>query len=417
MSRRVVVTGLGCITPLGNNVSDFTRALQEGESGAGLITRFDTEDFDVKIACEVQGFSLADFLDRAQAKSFRRTGLTSHYALAAAEEAMEEAGIALQDIGDPFRASSIMGVGIGDIGSFEKQVNTLAKKGPGKVSAFTVPKLMPNSAAADIANRFQLHGDSFTLNSACSSATNAIGMAFRAIKEGHYDLIVTGGAEATVTPTTIAGFSAMGAITKQYNNDPRAASRPFDLHRSGFVTGEGAGVLILEDRERAMKRRANILAEVVGYGGTNDAGHITQPCETGEYAARAIRLALNEARIPSRKVDYINAHGTSTPLNDKTETLAIKRALRAYAQSVAISSTKSMHGHALGAAGALEAIVAIEAMRTGVVPPTINLDDHDPECDLNYTPNEARERRIKYALSETFGFGGHNGVVLFKKVA
>ncbi len=415
MSRRVVVTGIGCVTPIGNNVSEFTQSLKEGKSGAGKITRFDSSRFEVQIACEVPRFSLNNFLTPQEGREFKRTDLSTQFALLAAKEAMQDAGLSPGNY-DSLRAAVMLGTGIGGITFYEEQTERRIAKGPNQVKPDTVPRFMPNALSANLSHMFGFHRRSSTGNTACSSATDEAGSLYRAIKHGYYELGLTGGAEAAITPTALAGFSNMGALTKSYNDNPQKASRPFDLNRDGFVIGEGAGILVLEEYEHARKRNANIYAEVVGYGDTCDAGHITQPCETGEFAAKAIELALKESGLSPEQVDYINAHGTSTPYNDKAETLAIKRAFGSRAYKVAISSTKSMHGHALGAAGGLEAVATLLGMQHSFVPPTINYETPDPECDLDYTPNIARGRPVNVALSETFGFGGHNGVLVFRKI-
>ena len=415
MSRRVVVTGIGCVTPIGNNVSEFTRSLKSGKSGAGEITRFNPSHFEVRIACEVKGFSLDEFLGRENAREFKRTDLSAQFALAAAEQAMQDAGLSERDY-DPFSSAVLLGTGIGGVTFYEEQTQRRLERGPNLVKPDTIPRFMPNALAANLSHRFGIHRIALTGNTACDSATSMIGMAFRNIRNSYYDLAITGGAEAAITPTATAAFGNMGALTKSYNDNPQKASRPFDLHRDGFVIGEGAGILVLEEYEHARKRNANIYAEVVGYGDTCDAGHITQPCETGEFAAKAIELSLKESGLSPEQVDYINAHGTSTPYNDKAETLAIKITLGSHAYGVAISSTKSMHGHALGATGGLEAVATLLGIQHNFVPPTINYETPDPECDLDYTPNTARDRPVNVALSETFGFGGHNGVLVFRKI-
>ncbi|MBU0906843.1 MAG: beta-ketoacyl-ACP synthase II [Nanoarchaeota archaeon] len=415
MVKQVVVTGMGCITSIGNNVADFTTALQEGRSGAGNIQRPDLlkflSGFDVQIACEVRNPPLDRFFDTRELK---RLDPSSQFAIMAAEEARQNAGLTDWN-GDPYRAAVILGADIGGVRTYEEQLLKMTEKGPSKVSTFTIPKLMPNALAANLSSRFGYHGDSFTVNKACSSATGAMGVAFRAVQRGEYDFVITGGSSAATTSLAIAGFSNMKALTSAYNDNPKGASRPFDLNRSGFVIGEGAGILVFEELEHAKARSVPIIAEVIGYGVSCDAQDIVQPCETGEYAARALVNALNDARISPEQVDYINAHGTATPLGDIAETRAIKRAFGQHAYRIPISSTKSMHGHALGAAGGIEVIAAIGAIRDGVIPPTINLENPDPECDLNYTPNQAIERPVNVAISENFGFGGHNDVLLVRE--
>lgn len=416
MSRRVVVTGIGCITPIGNTVKDFADSLRQGRSGAGKITRFDPSAFEVQIGCEVKEFSLDTFLGREAAIEFKRTDLSSKFALAAADQAMKDAGLVDGKCYDPFKSAILLGTGIGGITYFEQQVARRLEKGPDQVKPDLIPVFMPNASAANIAHRFGIHRRVSTGNTACSSATDEMGSALRAIRHGYYDVVITGGSEAAITPNAVAGFGNMTALTKSYNDNPQAASRPFDKNRDGFVIGEGAGVLVFEELEHARARGARIYAEVAGYGDTCDAGHITQPCNTGEYAAAAIQLALQEAGLAPTQVQYINAHGTSTPLGDIAETRAIKRAFGQHATRVPVSSTKSMHGHALGAAGGLEAIATLVAMKDGFVPPTINLDTPDPECDLDYVPNKAKQADIQVAISQNFGFGGHNSVMVFRKI-
>jgi len=406
--RRVVVTGLGVISSIGNNLNDFWDSLENGISGIDWIKAFDTEKFRAKVAGEIKGFDPVKYMDRKEA---RRMSRFVQLAIASATEAVDDSGLELNKE-DPWKAGVIYGVGIGGMEVIEKQNQILLERGPDRVSPFLIPMTIANMAAGTLSIRFGLKGSCVTVVSACASSTNAIGEAFRAIKHGRLDIALAGGSEATITPLSIAGFDSMNALSRQ---SPDVASRPFDKNRDGFIMAEGSATLVLEDYEHAKKRGAKIYAEIVGYGATDDASHITAPDPEGEGAMMAMKLALDEAELSPDKVDYINAHGTSTPMNDIMETRAIK-ALFGKRQDLNISSTKSMHGHALGAAGAIESVATILAMQRGVVPPTINLEEPDPECDLNYTPKIAVKKEIKYALSNSFGFGGHNASILFKRI-
>jgi len=406
--RRVVVTGLGVISSIGNNLNDFWDSLENGISGIDWIKAFDTEKFRAKVAGEIKGFDPVKYMDRKEA---RRMSRFVQLAIASATEAVDDSGLELNKE-DPWKAGVIYGVGIGGMEVIEKQNQILLERGPDRVSPFLIPMTIANMAAGTLSIRFGLKGSCVTVVSACASSTNAIGEAFRAIKHGRLDIALAGGSEATITPLSIAGFDSMNALSRQ---SPDVASRPFDKNRDGFIMAEGSATLVLEDYEHAKKRGAKIYAEILGYGATDDAAHITAPDPEGEGAMMAMKLALDEAELSPDKVDYINAHGTSTPMNDIMETRAIK-ALFGKRQDLNISSTKSMHGHALGAAGAIESVATILAMQRGVVPPTINLKEPDPECDLNYTPKIAVKKEIKYALSNSFGFGGHNASILFKRI-
>ncbi|MCD6159837.1 MAG: beta-ketoacyl-ACP synthase II [Kosmotoga sp.] len=406
--RRVVVTGLGVISSIGNNLNDFWDSLENGISGIDWIKAFDTEKFRAKVAGEIKGFDPVKYMDRKEA---RRMSRFVQLAIASATEAVDDSGLELNKE-DPWKAGVIYGVGIGGMEVIEKQNQILLERGPDRVSPFLIPMTIANMAAGTLSIRFGLKGSCVTVVSACASSTNAIGEAFRAIKHGRLDIALAGGSEATITPLSIAGFDSMNALSRQ---SPDVASRPFDKNRDGFIMAEGSATLVLEDYEHAKKRGAKIYAEILGYGATDDAAHITAPDPEGEGAMMAMKLALDEAELSPDKVDYINAHGTSTPMNDIMETRAIK-ALFGKRQDLNISSTKSMHGHALGAAGAIESVATILAMQRGVVPPTINLEEPDPECDLNYTPKIAVKKEIKYALSNSFGFGGHNASILFKRI-
>jgi 3-oxoacyl-[acyl-carrier-protein] synthase II len=410
MSNRVVITGMGAVTPLGIGKDVFWNNIKNGVSGIDKIQRFDASAFTTQIAGEVLDFKPEDYIDRKEAKHMDRF---TQFAMASAAMAVNDASINLDDM-DKNRLGVVMGVGIGGIATFEEQHTLLNTKGPGRISPFFVPMLITNIAAGQIAIAYGAKGYNTTIVTACASATNAIGEAFRAIRDGYADVMFTGGAEAAVTPLALAGFCAMKALSTR-NDDPKSASSPFDAKRDGFVMGEGAGVLILESMDHAVKRGAHIYAEVVGYGATCDAYHITAPAPEGEGGARAMSNALEDAGVKPDQVDYINAHGTSTPYNDKFETMAIKSVFGQHAYELAVSSTKSMTGHLLGATGAIEAIASAMAIQEGFIPPTINYEDPDPECDLDYVPNKGRAADIEYAMSNSFGFGGQNAVLLFRK--
>jgi 3-oxoacyl-[acyl-carrier-protein] synthase II len=407
--NRVVVTGLGVISPLGNTVEKFWNSLINGENGIGLVTKFDTSEFPTKVAAEVKDFDPTLYIDKKEA---RRMDRFIQFAVASTKLALEDAGIELDKV-DLNRFGVIYGTGIGGIETFENQMKVMYEKGPSKVSPFFIPMMIANMAAGQIAITFGLKGINETIVNACASSTNAIGEAFKAIQRGDADLIVTGGTEAAITPMSFAGFCAMKAMST--NPDPSTASRPFDLNRDGFVMGEGSATLILESLEHAQKRGAKIYAEIIGYGATDDAYHITAPAPEGEGAARAMEAALKDGKVSYDMVDYINAHGTSTEYNDKFETMAIKKVFKDHAYKLCVSSNKSMLGHLLGAAGAVEAVATVLTITHGIVPPTINYQTPDPECDLNYVPNKAIEREVNYAISNSFGFGGHNATLLFKK--
>ena len=408
--NRVVITGMGVISPVGSGAQTFFDNLTKGVCGIGPITRFDTEGYKVKVAGEVKDFDAeAAGIDRAQAK---RTDLFAQYAMAAAIKAVSDSGI--EGTVAPERFGVYVGSGIGGMQTFVQETEKLLNRGPGRVSPFFVPMMIGNMAAGNIAIRFNAQGPCLPVVTACATSSHAIGEAFRAIKYGHADAIIAGGAEATIIPLAVAGFSNMKALSE--SEDPSAASLPFDSRRAGFVMGEGSGILVLEAYEHAMARDARVYAEVVGYGNTCDAYHITAPQTEGTGAANAFKLALEEAGYDGEKL-YINAHGTGTPMNDKVETLAIKKALgEERAREALISSTKSMTGHMLGAAGGVEAIVCAMALKHGVVPPTVHLDSPDPECDLNYVPNAAVKADIQLALSSSLGFGGHNAVIALRKI-
>jgi 3-oxoacyl-[acyl-carrier-protein] synthase II len=404
MRRRVVVTGFGCLTPVGNDVATTWRSLLAGKSGAAPITKFNATKFPVRFAAEVKGFDPVMFMDRKEAK---RADAYTQYAVAAAVQAMQDAGFAEGNGYDPDRTGVIIGSGIGGLRSFEEQHDVYKERGPSKISPFFIPMFIADIAAGIVSMRFNAKGPNYATVSACATSAHAIGDAFRAIQYGDADIILSGGAEATVTPMAIGGFANMKALSER-NESPETASRPFDATRDGFVMGEGSGVVVLEELDHARKRHARIYAEVVGYGATGDAYHLTAPAPDGEGAQRAMRRAMEDAGLQPADVQYINAHGTSTPANDLNETKAIKAVFGDEAKQVNVSSTKSATGHMLGAAGAVEFIVSVLAVREGKVPPTINYQTPDPECDLNYTPNRAVSRDMTAALSNSFGFGGHN---------
>ncbi|HEX6750757.1 MAG TPA: beta-ketoacyl-ACP synthase II [Longimicrobium sp.] len=412
MNRRVVITGTGLLTPVGLDVASTWEALLGGTSGAGPITQFDATDFKVRFACEVKGFEPEQYIDR---KEVKRTDRFAQFAIASSVQAMREAGLdeSLGEI-DPTRFGVIIGTGIGGIWTFEEQHRKLIEAGPRRVSPFFVPMFIGDIAAGLVSIRYGLKGPNYCTVSACASSAHAVGNAFRSIKYGEADLMVAGGTEATVSPQTIAGFASMTALSER-NDSPETASRPFDATRDGFVLGEGSGMVILEELEHARARGAKIVAEVVGYGQTADAYHITAPAEGGEGAVRAIQLALKEAGATPEDVDYVNAHGTSTPANDKNETAAIKTALGERACHIIVGSTKSMTGHTLGAAGGVEAVISALVCREGKIPPTINFHERDPDCDLDYATNGMVERPVRLALSNSFGFGGHNVCLAVKR--
>ncbi|HQL35331.1 MAG TPA: beta-ketoacyl-ACP synthase II [Bacillota bacterium] len=408
--RRVVVTGIGVISPIGTGKEKFFKSLKEGICGVDYITRFDTEGFDTKIAAEVKDFDPSGYFDR---KECRRMDRFSQYAIAASKMAAEDSNINPESL-DSSRFGVCIGSGIGGMETMEAQYDILKEKGPGRVSPFMIPMMISNIAAGNISIALNAKGPSITVVTACASATNAIGEAFKIIQRGDADIMVTGGTEASITPLSLAGFCSMKALSTR-NDDPKAASRPFDKDRDGFVMGEGAGMLIIEELEHALKRGAVIYGEIAGYGATGDAYHITAPAPDADGAYRAMLMAVNDAGINACELEYINAHGTSTDLNDKLETLAIKRLLGKDAKRVAISSTKSMTGHLLGAAGAVEAIACLMAINEGVIPPTINYTTPDEECDLDYVPNKAVNRKVDWAMSNSLGFGGHNASIILKK--
>ncbi len=403
---------MGAVTPVGNDVATTWRALLDGKSGAANITRFDASTFDVKFACEVKGFDPLAYMDR---KEVKRADWYTQFAVAASVQAMREAGLAdgLNGI-DPDRLGVIVGSGIGGLRSFEDEHDVYRERGPSKISPFFIPKFIADIAAGIVSMRFNAKGPNYATVSACATSAHAIGDAYRTIQYGDADLMITGGSEATVTPMAIGGFANMKALSER-NDSPESASRPFDATRDGFVMGEGAGIVVLEELEHARKRGAQILGEIVGYGATGDAHHLTAPAPEGEGAQRAMKRALNDAKLDVKDIQYINAHGTSTPANDLNETKAIKAVFGESAKSLNVSSTKSATGHMLGAAGAVEFIICALAIRDGVVPPTINYQNVDAELDLNYTANKPAKREVKAALSNSFGFGGHNVALAVKR--
>jgi 3-oxoacyl-[acyl-carrier-protein] synthase II len=405
MTRRVVITGTGLLTAVGLDVQETWAALLAGKSGAGPITQFDASQFDVRFACEVKGFDPGAYIER---KEIKRTDRFAQFAIAAATQAMREAGLeeSLGDV-DPERFGVIVGSGIGGIHTFEEQHAKLIERGPSRVSPFFVPMFISDIAAGLISIRYNAKGPNYCTVSACASGAHAVGNAFRSIKHGEADVMLAGGTEATVSPQTVAGFASMTALSER-NDSPETASRPFDATRDGFVLGEGAGIVLLEELEHARARGATIIAEVVGYGQTADAYHITAPAEGGEGAVRAMLKALQEAGAEPGDVDYVNAHGTSTPANDKNESAAVRTALGQRAYEIIVGSTKSMTGHTLGAAGGVEAVISALVCRNGKIPPTINFTERDPDCDLDYATSGMVERPVKLALSNSFGFGGHN---------
>lgn len=413
-NRRVVVTGYGVVSCVGNNVPDFWDSLVNGRCGLGRITRFDASEYRTQIAGEVKGFDVTKYMSPKEAK---RLDLFCQYAIAASDEAMETAGLPKELRGsniDPNRVGVIVSSGIGGLQTMSEQDKLLIERGPGKISPLLIPMMIGDLASGNISIRYGAGGPNLGLVTACSTGCHSIGESFWCIKRDDADVMICGGAEASVVALGVAGFCAMKAMS-QRNDDPLHASRPFDLERDGFVMSEGAGVMILEELEHAKKRGANILAEVVGYGASGDAYHITSPAPDGSGGARAIRMAMRHAGLSTDGIDYINAHGTSTQLNDKFETMAIKGALGEDAYKVSVSSTKGTTGHGLGAAGGLESIACVKVIETGIIPPTINYVTPDPECDLDITPNTARERKVEVALNSNLGFGGHNGVVIFRK--
>jgi 3-oxoacyl-[acyl-carrier-protein] synthase II len=410
MKRRVVVTGMGVVTSLSCKVDDLFDRLCAGESGVHPLRLFDSTNFKVKLAGDIYDWDAGDYIDK---KEIKRLDRFSQFALVAGVDAVNDSGLDLSRE-DSFRCGVILGSGIGGLQEIETQIERLLYKGPDRVSPLTIPKLMLNAAGGNLSIRYGMRGPNYTVATACASATNAIGDAMKTIQYDDADVMITGGTEAAVTPMGVSGFQNMRALSTR-NDEPCRASRPFDVDRDGFVISEGAGILVLEELEHAKSRGAKIYAEVIGFGASGDAGHITQPDESGHGAAKAMASALRDSRINPEDIVYINAHGTSTPLGDKAETMAIKSVFEEHARRLRISSTKSQLGHTLGASGGIELIVTIKSMERGVITPTINLDTPDPDCDLDYTPNQPRECHVKIAMSNSFGFGGHNASVVVRQ--
>ena len=412
MDRRVVVTGMGAISPIGNDLASFWGAIRSGVCGVGPITRFDPAGIECRVAAEVKGFTTDGCIDPKDAK---RMALFTQYAVVAAVQAWGDAGFTVGGGPDLLRTAVVLGNGIGGNEIDQDAHRRMFERGPGRIPPLTIPKIITNEAAGNISMILGAKGRAHSVVTACASGTDAIGTALDLLRAGRADVIVSGGTECCLTQYSIGGFCALRALSTGFNDTPTRASRPFDRGRDGFVMGEGAGVLILETAEHAVRRGARVYAELAGYGGTADAFHLTAPDPEGEGAARAMREALRDAGMTAADVDYINAHGTSTPVNDPIETKAIKAAFGEHALRVAVSSTKGMTGHCIGAAGGLEAIISILALRDQFLPATINLEEPDPECDLDYVPNVGRQARVRAAMSNSLGFGGHNGVVLFRE--
>jgi len=409
--RRVVITGVGAVTAFGDDKEVFWKSLCEGRSGVSYITSFDASNFEVQFASEVKNFAPEKWLSKKEARHLDRF---AQLALAAATIAVEDAGLDFDRV-DRYRAGVLVGSGIGGLWEIETQHLQLIYKGPNKVSPFMIPKLMVNAASGQISIKYGLRGPNSAVATACASGAHALGDAFRIIQHGQADIMISGGSESAITPMGVSGFAQMRALSRR-NDDPPRASRPFDRDRDGFVMGEGAGIVVLEELEHARKRGANIYAEFLGYGMSGDGWHITAPDPEGEGGARAMENALRDAELAPEDVDYINAHGTSTPLNDAVETRSIKRVFGDYAKKVAVSSTKSMLGHLLGASGGVEMVVCALVVKHGIIPPTINYETPDPECDLDYVPNTAREADVSVAMSNSFGFGGHNACLVIGKL-
>ena len=410
MARRVVVTGLGALSPLGLDAASTWAGVCAGRSGVAPITRFDTTAYSTRIAAELKGYDPSAYFPGREA---RRLDPFVQYAVVAAREAFHDAGLEVSEQLGP-RTAVIIGTGIGGMSTLTEQTLLLQSRGPSRTSPFMVPMILPDSAPGNVALEFKLRGPNMDITSACASGANAIGEAYEMIRRGAADVALSGGTEASVLPLAIAGFSVIHALSER-NDDPQRASRPFDKDRDGFVMGEGACILVLEEYERALARGVRIYAELVGYGSTDDAFHMVAPDAEGGGAIACMRIALESANLLPEAIGYINAHGTSTELNDITETHAIKQVFGAHAYHLAVSSSKSMTGHLLGASGAIEAVITIKAVQEGILPPTINLDQPDPRCDLDYVPHRARQQQVEYALSNSFGFGGHNACLIFRK--
>ncbi len=410
MKHRVVITGLGVVSPVGIGITQFWDSIVNGVSGVDYVTGFDTTNFDVKIGAEVKNFDPGQFLDR---KELKRTDRVVQFAVAACKMALEDSKLVI----DPANAEDIgviIGSGIGGIKTFEDQARIFVEKGPGRVSPFFIPMMIPDMSSGYVSIVIGAKGPNHTVVTACASGSHSIGHSLRIIQKGDAKVMITGGSEAAITGLSYAGFTSAGALSTN-NQDPKGASRPFDLNRDGFIMGEGAGVLILEELEHALKRGATIYAEIIGMGETGDAYHMTAPDPEGDGAARAMKRALADAGLEPGEISYINAHGTSTPHNDRLETIAVKRVFGEYAKSVAVSSTKSMTGHLLGAAGGIEAIISVCSIVHGIIPPTINYNTPDPDCDLDYVPHKARKAKVDTVLSNSLGFGGHNICLAFRE--
>ena len=403
MGNRVVVTGMGVITPLGNSVGDFWQALMRRESGIGPLTRFDASAYTTRIAAEVKNFDQLKYFEK---KELKRMDFAQQYAIAASQQAIDDSGLKLDTL-DPDRAGVIIGSGIGGIGTFEEQVGRLLSSGPGRVSPFFIPMMIVDMCAGLVSMRFNFRGPNYAVVSACASSSHAVVDAYRVVQRGEADIMLAGGAEAAITPSSVAGFCQAKAMSTR-NDEPTKASRPFDKGRDGFVLGEGSAIMVLEAYDHAVKRGAHIFGEILGAGMTGDAYHITAPHPEGLGAKQAMRMALNDAGLKPEQIDHINTHGTATELGDIAETKAIKTVFGDHAYKIPCNSTKSMTGHLLGAAGSTELVTVFKAMETGLIHPTINLDEPDPECDLDYIPHEPRKCRVNYAVSNSFGFGGHN---------
>ncbi|EJH5368314.1 beta-ketoacyl-ACP synthase II [Listeria monocytogenes] len=408
--RRVVVTGIGAVTPIGNDAETSWENAKKGVNGVAKMTRLNPDDFPVKIAAELKDFDVEKYLEKKEARKMDRF---THYAIASAEMAVQDSGLVIDD-SNANRVGVWIGSGIGGMETFETQYEIFLNRGHRRVSPFFVPMMIPDMGSGQVSIRFGAKGINSTTVTACATATNSIGDAFKVIERGDADAMITGGAEAPITKMSLAGFTANKALS--LNPDPETACRPFDKDRDGFIIGEGAGIVILEEYEHAKARGAKIYAEIVGYGATGDAYHITAPAPNGEGAARAMKMAIDDAGLTPDKVDYINAHGTSTPYNDEYETQAIKTVFGDHAKKLAISSTKSMTGHSLGASGGIEAIFALLTIRDNIIAPTIHLKNQDEVCDLDYVPNEAREANVNVVISNSFGFGGHNATLVFKRI-
>ncbi|WP_127531856.1 beta-ketoacyl-ACP synthase II [Paenibacillus kobensis] len=408
MKQRVVVTGMGVITSLGSDLDQFWGNLMEGKSGVSLVEAFDVSEYPTRIAAEIKGFNPEDYADKKEARKMDRF---VQFAVAASKKAVKDAALEIGDAVDPERVGVMVGSGIGGLGTWEDQHNILLEKGPKRVSPFFIPMMIANMASGQVSMATGAKGPNSTAVTACATGTHSIGDSYKMIQRGDADVMICGGAEATIRPTGMAGFCAMRAMSVR-NDEPEKASRPFDVDRDGFVMGEGAGVLVLESLEHAQKRGARIYAEVIGYGMSGDAHHMTEPDPDG--AARCMVRALKDAGLAPEEIDYINAHGTSTPVGDRSETLAVKKAFGDHAYKVAISSTKSMTGHLLGAAGGVEAVILGLTIQNGVIAPTINLDNQDPELDLDFVPNKPRQANVRTALSNSFGFGGHNATIVMR---